>query len=592
MDTQKNSQRNPQKINVAVNLLPLTSDGGGMKQHLIDTFINIIKLKPWSKFSFTFFYLNESLSVLDEVMGLDQAIKNGYIKMQEIGSGEDIWVHQNEFNFYLCPLNNFYPKLTNKPSIAILADIQEQYLPQFFSKEELNARNEVYPDIVASCSCLITISKFSKSTIVEKFGTNPDKIKVIYPSLSSKFVNLASQDRRIDVDLPQKYFLYPANSYGHKNHRRLLQAFKLLKEEGYMDYKLVLTGNTKYKNNDISKMIDELNLDDMVIDLGYADYELLNSIFKQCSALIFPSLFEGFGIPIIEASYLGKPILCSNDPCLREIGGNVSYYFNPEDYRDIARVVMDFEDNKFEDRYQERIEINKTFSSNSNATELLQQIVNTYNEFNEIKNRDSDYMHIYILSYPYNKSKIDITVSSITKNDVKVKLVLLTDSINKDNIIKNVVCIKTLDKAIEYYDGEIREIKTLLLVAGQEVSELIKTIDIDITYSPIISFNKQILYLTRKDLWARFIKQSIVLSRQYIKINGSKVKKFDSSKSFIKFDLADLSEYTKDWFVLDMMSGRGFAYKMYKYLLRKNKLTVLKPLKIVYKGYRRIREWL
>jgi glycosyltransferase involved in cell wall biosynthesis len=108
----------------------------------------------------------------------------------------------------------------------------------------------------------------------------------------------------------------------------------------FSDISLVLSGIAVQKKSNIEKLINELNLSKKVHVLGYLDYSEIPLIYQNAYALIFPSLYEGFGIPVIEAMYAGCPVICSNGTSLPEIAGKAAIYFNPLDVDDIARTAI------------------------------------------------------------------------------------------------------------------------------------------------------------------------------------------------------------------------------------------------------------
>jgi glycosyltransferase involved in cell wall biosynthesis len=559
MDTEENNQNDNRRIIVGVNTAPLSSDGGGMKQHFIDTFTNIIKLAPWDKYKFVIFYFHKAYKVIFEIEGIEAEINNGNIKLIQLEKIEQIWDYRDQFNFYLCPLNNFNPKLTDKPSIGILADIQEHYYPQFFSRGELMARFDVYPDIIASSFTAVTISEFSKKTFVDKFHTNSDKIKVIYPSISHKFKKNVAKRQDIDFKLPEKYLLYPANSYPHKNHVNLIKAFEILKRQGHTDMKVVLTGDTKYGGNDISKTIRKAGVEDLVIDLGYVERGVIDEIFRNAAGLIYPSLFEGFGIPVIEMLYMNKPALCSDDPCIREVAGDSVYYFDETSPESIAQCVLSFSEEKFKDLSVERMEVNQKFDSDINARDMLSTISSTYKDFNKSKIPKDQIIDISIISEPYNLVRINKTIDSIKRVGVKGE-------------------IKILNKIEKLQRTNLH----LILFAGQEINNNIWNCDCNVIYSPIIKEGGVPKYIVAEDMWERFIKPSKLLKEQYIHDGHDSKIKFDPSKSFIEFSIEDYYDYEKDSFTMMLLFGKGLSYKFYSYFRKRKKLFLLPILRFAF----------
>lgn len=333
-----------EKIRIGVNATPLQIGGGGMKQHFIDTFAFLLDQEEYSYLSYIFYTLEAGLEVLNSIPALKESVKRGQSKIVQISNPAEIVNQSADFDLYYCPLNNFRPRILDKPSVAILADILEHIHPEFVSPGELDARKKVYPDIAKSVTRLITISQYSKSTISEIFGLKKSKIDVVYPD-TAKFYTLEKEpkekpSKEVQKVLDKKFIFYPANSYTHKNHKVLIRALGLVKDKGE-DLSLVLTGKTTFDGLNVKAYAKRYGVQDRIYELGFLTQTDLYPLFKYAHALIFPSLFEGFGIPPIEAYKMDCPVICSDIPCLREVASKYATYFDPYSADDIAAKLID-----------------------------------------------------------------------------------------------------------------------------------------------------------------------------------------------------------------------------------------------------------
>jgi len=136
----------------------------------------------------------------------------------------------------------------------------------------------------------------------------------------------------------QEFLLYPAATWPHKNHLSLLRAMHILKRRGFRG-ELVLTGMAMQNHSFVLKTIRELELQDNVRVLGYVPDEDMPALFCAATLMVFPSLFEGFGIPVIEAMAVGCPVACSNVTSLPEIVGNAALMFDPREPDNIAETI-------------------------------------------------------------------------------------------------------------------------------------------------------------------------------------------------------------------------------------------------------------
>jgi glycosyltransferase involved in cell wall biosynthesis len=139
--------------------------------------------------------------------------------------------------------------------------------------------------------------------------------------------------------LPQKFVLYPAVTYSHKNHLNLIRALSYLNQHKATDIGLVLTGakNEYWKviEREIKAVADSLS----VRHLGYVSENLLANLYDKAALIVFPSFFEGVGLPLLEAISIGKRVCCSDIPAFREFGGDYPRYFDPNDVISIATAI-------------------------------------------------------------------------------------------------------------------------------------------------------------------------------------------------------------------------------------------------------------
>jgi glycosyltransferase involved in cell wall biosynthesis len=143
---------------------------------------------------------------------------------------------------------------------------------------------------------------------------------------------------RARLRLPREFMLYPALTYEHKNHVRLLEAVALLRDCG-TTVNLVCTGTRALFWPTIRRRVRELRLGDHVRFAGFVSTLDLTALYRTCQFVIFPSLFEGAGLPLLEAFREGVPIACSDIPALREYGGDAALFFDPTDVESMAQAI-------------------------------------------------------------------------------------------------------------------------------------------------------------------------------------------------------------------------------------------------------------
>lgn len=229
------------------------------------------------------------------------------------------------------PLQIMFPMGMRGKTIVSCMDIQQEYFPEFFTREDLNARHLTYRPSLENATFVISISDFTKRTLEEKYDINPRKVRTVYLAHNtSLFKPSKSSD-----NTKHSYFYYPAATWPHKNHTALLQAFAIFASK-YPNVRLYLSGIAKSKSQDIDSLAQELGIQDKIKKLGYLETEKMPLIYRDAEAMIFPSLFEGFGIPLLEAMACGCPVIASNTTSIPEVAGDAALYFNPRDPKDIA----------------------------------------------------------------------------------------------------------------------------------------------------------------------------------------------------------------------------------------------------------------
>ena len=270
-----------------------------------------------------------------------------------------------------CPFSAVSNKETGIPVVSTILDIQHEYYPQFFDSAELEHRRKFYREIVKKAETVTCISDYTKRTFCEKYGYPEERAHTIYIAIQNRF---EQEDTRILTKLDlnnREYIVYPANFWEHKNHKLLLTAFARYALENSNAF-LVLTGNPLEKETYYKDLIKGLKIEEKVVITGYVTTEELFSILKNAKGLIFPSLFEGFGIPVVEAMQQRLLIACSNATSLPEIGCNSIFYFDPRKPDEIVNGIRYLYENEITDSiiadYEEKL---KAYRSDVMVKEYL-----------------------------------------------------------------------------------------------------------------------------------------------------------------------------------------------------------------------------
>lgn len=245
---------------------------------------------------------------------------------------------------FFCPLTapNFFKK--GIPLISIIYDLQHFDYPFLFSPEEFSARNYFYEELRCKANAIICISDYTRKKVIEYLNGIPDRCHTVHVNIHDRLSpadpNIAERHLRGLGIHQYPYLFYPANFWPHKNHRMLLTAYSLfLSRNRDLNLDLVFTGTLREMESRLKLDVKKMGLEKKVHFVGFISQDQLCSVWKGCEFLIFPSLYEGFGIPVLEAMALGKQVLCSNTTSLPEVAGNAALYFDPRKPEDIARCL-------------------------------------------------------------------------------------------------------------------------------------------------------------------------------------------------------------------------------------------------------------
>ncbi|HUS94938.1 MAG TPA: glycosyltransferase family 1 protein [Patescibacteria group bacterium] len=240
------------------------------------------------------------------------------------------------------PATLIWPLNVQTRSILTFFDMQHEYFPEFFTESELVRRSSLYYPSVEKATHLIVPSLFTRDTLVRKYQVTNEKISLLYVGLNPSFKKL-NQDRidaiRGKYGLPRNYIYYPANPWQHKNHARLMAAMRIYSERYGTPPVLVSTGRLTEETRDILSLAIAAGVEENVIDLGAVPDEDLPGLYNGASMMVFPSLFEGFGMPLIEAMACGCPITAADASAVPEITRGAALLFNPFSDQEIADCI-------------------------------------------------------------------------------------------------------------------------------------------------------------------------------------------------------------------------------------------------------------
>lgn len=240
----------------------------------------------------------------------------------------------------------FYASTDGLPSVFTLYDLQHEHLPEIFTESMIRYRRMLNDAVVKECSEVAAISEFAADDFKKHHACQPEKLTVIplaaYVSSDEPLPVPDAEDAvRLDA-LPADFILYPAFSYEHKNHIGLLNALSLLERKHNLRLPLVCTGGRSDYWQRVRRHQRALVPSPLMLDLRYVSRPMLRAVYQKARFVVFPSLFEGAGLPLLEAASLKVPIACSDIPPFREFGGDGPAFLNPSSAESICSVIKEF----------------------------------------------------------------------------------------------------------------------------------------------------------------------------------------------------------------------------------------------------------
>jgi glycosyltransferase involved in cell wall biosynthesis len=230
------------------------------------------------------------------------------------------------------------PVFCKATSVLVILDLQHVNQPQNFPAWYLCFLRSIIYASAVSADGVIAISGAVRKDIEKHYRIPAERICAIHLGVDHEQFSATRPIRKLDT-LPNRYILYAASSLPHKNHERLLQAFARALQ-AIPDLKLVLIGARDRGRQRLVDLITKMGLDKNVIMLGWVPMDEIPDIFRSCEAFVYPTLHEGFGLPVIEAMASGVPVVCSRIEPLNEIAGDAAIFVDPYDPEDITRGIV------------------------------------------------------------------------------------------------------------------------------------------------------------------------------------------------------------------------------------------------------------
>jgi glycosyltransferase involved in cell wall biosynthesis len=233
--------------------------------------------------------------------------------------------------------------LTQVPSIYHPHDLQHLHLPELFPPRDIELRELWYRAFCDQASLVVMMTSWGRDDLLGHYRLDPRKVATVpWGSVLAAYPEPSPADRRRTravLDLPERFVFYPAQTWPHKNHERLLEALAVVRERHGEAIPLVCSGHLNDFYDRLRGRVEDLGLEATTRFVGYVDPLQLRSIYSEATALIFPSRFEGWGMPVCEAFSSGVPVASSTATGLPEVTGEAALLFDPDRPEDIADAI-------------------------------------------------------------------------------------------------------------------------------------------------------------------------------------------------------------------------------------------------------------
>ncbi len=235
------------------------------------------------------------------------------------------------------PQQSIFPKRVAAPCVLVVHDLYHLLLPRYLSAAQRIFRRRSYAAAISRAERIIAISQVTRRSILQHYDVAPERIAVVPHGWEP--VRLASVEG--DADFGGRYVYYPAITRPHKNHQVLFESIAALRARGLFDYQLILSGiQTSYWKT-LRKQIHKLNLDETVRHVGYVSYDRVRQLYQGAECVVFPTSFEGFGLPVVEAVENGKKILVSRLEVFGELGVPERFQIDFADPEQLHRALQE-----------------------------------------------------------------------------------------------------------------------------------------------------------------------------------------------------------------------------------------------------------
>ena len=252
----------------------------------------------------------------------------------------DLYLNRPRPDIFFTP-SHYAPRFSPVPTVISVMDLSYYHYPELFKESDLYQLKNWTNYSIKNAKAVITISKSSKNDIIKLYGIPENRVFIAYPGVKP-VVDLIPHvypmsELQARYQINKRYILFVGTIQPRKNIERLIKAYsKLIEDKNYHDIQLVIVGKKGWLYESIINTPESLGIKDKVLFLDFVPDEDLPLLYKGAICFVLPSLYEGFGLPILEAMKYGCPVITSNVSSMPEAGGDAALYVDPLDVDDIT----------------------------------------------------------------------------------------------------------------------------------------------------------------------------------------------------------------------------------------------------------------
>jgi glycosyltransferase involved in cell wall biosynthesis len=330
-------------MEIVINTIPLLSPLTGVGHYIYNLLIEFQRLRPDIKYTFYYGYFGKKLKAYREGEGVGFYRLKEWVKKMPVVSPyarklKDTLAQINlkKYDLYFEP--DFIPlNIRSKKIVATVHDFSFHLHPEWHPRERTEYFFRSFFKRIEKADLIITVSRYIEREAFDLFNGKDLRIVTIYNGYNDVLFHPNKKAEEEKTSPSGNYILFVGSGEPRKNLLGLLKAYLLLPEYMKKDFQLLLTGSKGGGNQEIVERMEQLK--GRVHYLGYLNNEELAALYRGASCLVFPSFYEGFGLPPLEAMACGCPVIVSNVASLPEVCGEAAYYINPYNGESIAEGI-------------------------------------------------------------------------------------------------------------------------------------------------------------------------------------------------------------------------------------------------------------